>query len=695
MKSLDNLTAEQAEYWTGSLSKYLHILRNLAYIMGDYEQIAPELRRDVFDDMLLSTLKSDPALFNMYTVWLPNSIDGMDAQNLDRVGSGPAGEYITTYIWETGEISKRPSGNDLAAATAWIKAPGEKQDRVLPPTIRDVMGKDMFLIRIMVPITNHRTNQVVGGVGCLFDVSTMQAVLEETISTHEEISAMAIYANNGFVLASYLPDQVGKMLPDVETIYGGRLEAVSQAIQDGRDFHTSHYSSELNTTIDMTLQSFPIGNSDETWTLMIGAEESYMLADVNALVRLVLIVALCAIVIGAVIIYLALGQVTKPIVTLADTLRDISEGEGDLTRTIALNSKDEVGDLAKYFNKTIEKIKNLVLNVKKEAGALAELGNDLAGNMAETAAAVNQITANVQSIQVRVINQSAGVTETNATMEQITENIGTLNTHVERQSASVSQSSSAIEEMLANIQSVTQTLIKNADNVHDLSAASEIGRNGLQEVAVDIQEISKESEGLLEINSVMENIASQTNLLSMNAAIEAAHAGDAGKGFAVVADEIRKLAEDSGEQSKTISNVLKKIKNAIDKITVSTDNVLARFEVIDSGVKTVSDQEGNIRNAMEEQGEGSQLILEAIGQVHDVTQLVQSSSMEMLEGSREVIRESKNLEKVTQEIADGMSEMAAGSNQINSAVHHANDLTGQNREHIDKLMREVAKFKVE
>jgi methyl-accepting chemotaxis protein len=130
---------------------------------------------------------------------------------------------------------------------------------------------------------------------------------------------------------------------------------------------------------------------------------------------------------------------------------------------------------------------------------------------------------------------------------------------------------------------------------------AEVWRNGLQDVAAGIQQIARESEGLLEINAVIENIASQTNLLSMNAAIEATHAGEAGKGFAVVADEIRKLAESSGEQSKTISSMLKKIKDSIDKITRSTDAVLNKFEAIDSGVKTVSDQEENIRNAMEEQ----------------------------------------------------------------------------------------------
>jgi methyl-accepting chemotaxis protein len=280
-------------------------------------------------------------------------------------------------------------------------------------------------------------------------------------------------------------------------------------------------------------------------------------------------------------------------------------------------------------------------------------------------------------------------------MEQITANIGKLKGHVDRQGESVAQSSSAIEEMLANIRSVTQTLVKNSDNVKSLIEASEVGRTGLQEVSTDIQEIARESEGLLEINAVMENIASQTNLLSMNAAIEAAHAGEAGKGFAVVADEIRKLAENSGEQSKTISAVLKKIKDSIDKITRSTGSVLDKFEAIDTGIRTVSDQEENIRCAMEEQSVGSKQILEAIGQLNEATRLVKDSSEEMLDGSRQIIRESKNLELATQEISNGMNEMASGAGQINSAVNQVNELSGQNRNNIDILVKEVSLFRVE
>jgi len=168
-----------------------------------------------------------------------------------------------------------------------------------------------------------------------------------------------------------------------------------------------------------------------------------------------------------------------------------------------------------------------------------------------------------------------------------------------------------------------------------------VGHSSLSGVSKDIQEVARESESLMEINSVMQNIASQTNLLSMNAAIEAAHAGELGMGFAVVANEIRKLAESSATQSKTISSVLKKIKGAIDKITKSTEGVLGKFDAIEDGVKTVADQEHNILNAMEEQGHGSKQILQAIGSLNDLTQRVKDEARQMAESSSAALQANK------------------------------------------------------
>jgi len=225
-----------------------------------------------------------------------------------------------------------------------------------------------------------------------------------------------------------------------------------------------------------------------------------------------------------------------------------------------------------------------------------------------------------------------------------------LNEHVEAQTASIVASSSATEEMIANIRSVTDTLADNSKNVKNLQDASVSGQTSLNEVVTDIQGIARESESLLQINAVMENIAGQTNLLSMNAAIEAARAGEAGKGFAVVASEIRKLAESSSNQSQTISGVLKSIKGSIDKITRSTDVVLGKFDAIGDGIKTVAVQEDNILHAMEEQGQGSKQILEAVSHVNEVTHQVKEAARRMVETNKEAMHQSSTVE--TQSFTD-------------------------------------------
>lgn len=384
--------------------------------------------------------------------------------------------------------------------------------------------------------------------------------------------------------------------------------------------------------------------------------------------------------------------VTLPIRRSAEMLKNISEGEGDLTKTLNIKSRDEIGEMGNYFNLTLEKVRNLVITIINQAGILSKVGIELSANMNETAAAVNQISANLQSVKNQILHQSSSVVETNSTMSVITRNIEKLTEHIEIQAASVNQSSTAIEEMLANIASVTNTLAKNSENVRELSQVSEIGREDLATVSVSIREVTKESEQLLEISDVIQQIASQTNLLSMNAAIEAAHAGESGRGFAVVAEEIRKLAESSASQSKTISASLQKIKGSMDSILISTDSVLKQFEDIDKRIKTVSIRENEIRNAMDEQTMGSREILQTLEQLNDITSLVQAGSTEMLIGSREIIEESSNLRRITEEVTDSINEMVSGVEEITVSVNRINDLSGENKDSIDALNSEVNRF---
>jgi len=694
VRGIKYLAEEQAVYWKGREETYLNKLDGVADIMGEYETISTAERRDMYDNMLLATLNNNPNFVSIFSVWKPNAMDGMDARYIGRPGSSRTGQYAMTYTRENGKIEVAEN-SIIDEINAWMNGPNALKDKVDHPIPYRVNGKDVFVIRIGVPITRTTSDEVVGHLAILLDIAAAQAAVTKTINDYIEISQMSIYSGNGFIMGNLRPERVGKLLPEVEALYGAYQNDANQAVLNGKPFSCASYSNSLKTNVRIEMQPFQIGDSDNTWSVMIASTESYIMKEVNDMARSTIFIAAIALVVAAVIIFITLSTTTKPIVKVSKTLKDISEGEGDLTRSIAVSSKDEIGDLALYFNKTLDKIKGLVILIKKQAGVLSGIGADLSSNMTETAATVNEITVNIQGIKNRVINQSASVTETNATMEQVVENIKKVNGHVENQGRNISQASSAIEEMVANINSVTNTLISNAANVKTLQEASGVGRTGLQDVAQDIQEISRESEGLLEINAVMENIASQTNLLSMNAAIEAAHAGEAGKGFAVVAGEIRKLAESSGTQSKTIGTVLKKIAESIKKISSATENVLTKFEAIDTSVKTVSQQEENIRNAMEEQGEGSKQLLHSAGDLNESTQQVKSGSAEMLEGSKEVMNESHNLEKITQEITSGMNEMASGADQMNVAVNHVNEISGKNREAIDVLLREVSRFKVE
>ena len=217
--------------------------------------------------------------------------------------------------------------------------------------------------------------------------------------------------------------------------------------------------------------------------------------------------------------------------------------------------------------------------------------------------------------------------------EKLTENgrdVQTLATAARDMTESVSTSSSAVEEMIANINSINSILEHNAESVGLLDGATRKGMAGIENVAELVSKIEENSNGLSEMSSVIQKIASQTNLLAMNAAIEAAHAGNSGRGFAVVADEIRKLAENSGSEARKISDVLKNVKQLIDATFKDTGDVQKEFSEVVQLSGTVVEQEQTVRRAISEQNEGGKQLLQAVGSMRELTQTVKERTEKLL-----------------------------------------------------------------
>ncbi|MDR2922676.1 MAG: methyl-accepting chemotaxis protein [Treponema sp.] len=498
-------------------------------------------------------------------------------------------------------------------------------------------------------------------------------------------------------ISTSIVDNTGKRAVDT---FLGKGSAAYPAIQSGEKYsgeavilgkkYLAEYRPIIEAGSKKTIGILFIGNEMTVITEVISGNT---LKQVGIIAVIAVAILLASVLVNTLIYRLIL---LRPINSATAMLKEISEGEGDLTKRLTLSSRDEIGDMAQFFNKTFENIRKLIGVIKYKVDALTNTGLELSENMNKTAKSVDQISVNFDGMKSKMNKQKESAAEADKAVKDIKNNIDNLNKLIEDQSRSINTSSSAVEEMTANIHSVTKTLVENSKNVSELTEASENGKVGLQTVAEKIKEISHDSEGLLEINSVMNNIASQTNLLSMNAAIEAAHAGEAGKGFAVVADEIRKLAESSGQQSKTTAGMLKKIKSSIDDITVSSNEVLSRFEVIDTGVKTVSTHELNIRNAMEEQEVGGKQILDSIERLKEISVLVKKGAVDMMESGDQLNRQTSEFIKISNEAVDGMNDIVNGAmREIKTAVTHVDEMSMENNRNFDDLKTETGKFKIE
>lgn len=433
---------------------------------------------------------------------------------------------------------------------------------------------------------------------------------------------------------------------------------------------------------------------DTDWMAVNTVPYSDFQADITAMASKVAIYVAIFTLFSILVITLVVTFSIKPLDNVKKAINDIATGNADLTKRLATSSNDEVGAVVTGFNKFEDKLHGIISDIKNSKEALTTVGAQMHSNAKETTDSISAVYSNIENMKNQIITQADSVNLTATAVTEISSNIESLERMIETQASGVAQASSAVEQMIGNISSVNNSVEQMAISFDTLLSNANGGVSKQELVSKKIKEIETQSEALQGANLVISKIASQTNLLAMNAAIEAAHAGDAGRGFSVVADEIKKLSDTSARESNKISEQLDQIILSITDVVQASGESTETFKKLTNLIDSTNEIVRQIRYAMDEQNSGSKQISQALHVMNDNTAEVKQASHEMSIGNQSILSEIQNLQEATSLMKSSMEQIVNSADMINKTGMEMRQIAPQMQSSIDDISAQIDKFRV-
>jgi methyl-accepting chemotaxis protein len=395
---------------------------------------------------------------------------------------------------------------------------------------------------------------------------------------------------------------------------------------------------------------------------------------------------------GIVFAYFFSRRIVRPVKQANMLLKEIAEGGGDLTRELQVNGRDEIADLTGNFNRFAATLRSIVTSVKNEVSRAHEQRKAILAGAAGTASSVEEISATSGSIFSQVERLNLQVADTSGSMEKISSVITMLEDHINNQASAVEESAASINEMVASIQNVANTTSDKRSRIEELLQFTRSGREEISRTEKKVDDLNAGVSEVMNIVLMINDIADQTNLLAMNASIEAAHAGESGRGFAVVAGEIRKLAESSSANANQISATLKSTVEGISELKLFTGNSVQTYQNIEERALEATEAFTEVSAAMDELSTGAVEINNAVESLRGITAEVRNGSADMAGDAQAIRTSTAHVETVSRNVFQAISEINGGIQEINSAVSDLNTAIQLISETIDGISEEVDQF---